>query len=125
LTLGGGPEWLRGSISYVDTETEIQGPEIANAAEQIQLGFGLQLDDYWRFNARHQRDLQGNEPLLWSAALGYQDECISIDLGFTRDYTSNADGGGKVDSVFIRVNFKYLGGLGISQGIGNRDAATR
>ncbi len=125
ITIGGGPEWLKGFVSYVETETETQGPEVSSATEQIQLGLGIKLNDYWRLNARHQRNLQDDEPLLWSAGIGYQDECISIDLGFARDFASRADGGGKADSVFLRVNFKYLGGVGLSQGLNSRDTPTR
>ncbi|MEL0001716.1 MAG: hypothetical protein VW620_01800, partial [Rhodospirillales bacterium] len=110
---------------FVETESETKGPEVSSATEQIQLGVVIKINDYWRLNARHQRNLQDDEPLLWSAGIGYQDECISIDLGFARDFASRADGGGRADSVFLRVNFKYLGGVGLSQGLNSRDTPTR
>ena len=45
---------------------------------------------------------------------------LSIDFGIERDFASQADGGGSEDTVFIRVTFKHLGGIGISQGVASQ-----
>lgn len=119
-----GPEWLRIDGAYVDVDAEAQGPERSFAAEQLRGGVALRLNDRWRVAGRHHRDLNAGRSLLWSASVAYGDECLSVDLGFTRDFASQADGGGREDSVFLRVNFKHLGGLGVSQGLGQQDADT-
>ena len=53
------------------------------------------------------------------AQRGLADEAFEI-----KDFVSQADGGGKEDKVLLKVNFKHLGGLNLSQGFGVRDAAS-
>lgn len=116
-----GPEWLRVDAAYVDVDSSAQGPESSSAAEQVKAAVALRIDENWRVEARHHRDLAAADPLLWGASLAYGDECLSVDVGFTRNFASRADGGGREDSIFLRVSFKHLGGLGVSQGLGDRD----
>ena len=113
-----GPKWLKLSASYVESERELQGPEVSVPAEQATLGLDVKFDDYWSLNARHRRDLDAGRALFVGGGISYADECISIDLGFGRDFASQADGGGREDTVFLRINFKHLGGIGVSQGVG-------
>lgn len=115
-----GPTWLQGRAAYVKVDQEAQGPEFSTAGEQLDIGFSAQPDPYWRIGARHRRDLDTGRSLLWSASTGYSDECLSIDFGIERDFASQADGGGSEDTVFIRVTFKHLGGIGISQGVASQ-----
>jgi len=114
-----GPDWLRFDAAYVEAEPELQGPEASFAAEQLTAGVAIKLDDYWRVTARHRHDLNSDRALFFGGGIGYQDECLTIDLGFGRDFASQADGGGREDTVFLRITFKHLGGLGISQGVGD------
>lgn len=118
VSIGVGPPRVRLNLAYVRTEAEAQGPEQAIAAEQMDARLDFQFDERWRISARHHRDLDAGRSLLWSASMTYSDECISVDLGFSRDFASQADGGGKEDTLFLRVNFKHLGGLGVSQAVG-------
>ncbi len=123
ISIGAGPSWLRGELAYVEADAESQGPEVSTAVEQLEAGLAVRFGENWRVSARHHRDLDAGRSLLWSASIAYQDECISVDLGFARDFASQADGGGREDTVFLRVNFKHLGGLGISQGVGERSGS--
>lgn len=122
ISIGAGPEWLRVTGAYVEVDGVAQGVEQSAAAHQANVGVALALGDNWRMAAAHHRDLADNKSLLWSASVGYRDECITIDLGYVRDFVSQADGGGAEDKVLLRINFKHLGGLDISQGLGQRDA---
>ncbi len=122
VAIGAGTDRLRANLAYVQINAEAQGPEGSVAAEQLRAGVALRLDDNWRVAAGHHRDIDANRSLLWSASIAYQDECVAVDLGFERDLASQADGGGREDTLFLRVNFKHLGGLGISQGVGGLKA---
>jgi len=123
IAIGAGPEWLRARVAYTQIDSEAQGPEQSSAAEQLELGLAARFADNWQARVRHHSDLDDGRSLFWSASIAYQDECLSVDLGYVRDFASQADGGGREDSVILRVNFKHLGGLGIRQGLGVRDAA--
>lgn len=121
IVIGAGPDWFRVTGAYVEVDGVDQGPEVSVPAHQANVGVALKLGDHWRVSASHHRDIADNDALLWAASIAYQDECISIDLGYVRDFVSQADGGGREDKVLLRINFKHLGGLGISQGVGGRD----
>ena len=121
ITIGGGPNWLKGSVSYVETESETQGPEVSNATEQIELGLNIQLNDNWSMNNNFRQILHDNQPLHWSASIGYHDDCFSIAVGFNGHFVSGADGRGQADNVFLSFNFKSLGGMALSRGLNSGD----
>ena len=121
ISIGAGPDWLRGEARYTEIDAEAQGPEESLAAQQLKLGLAVRFADYWGARVSHHTDLDAGRSLYWSAAIGYQDECLMVDLGYERDFASQADGGGREDSIILRVSFKHLGGLGIRQGLGVRD----
>lgn len=121
IAIGGGPDWLRARAAYVRIDSELQGPEQSIAAEQLNLGLAVKVDENWSFAAAHDSDLDVGRSLRWSASIVYQDECISVDLGYERDFQSQADGGGREDTLVLRVSFKHLGGIGIRQGFSGDD----
>lgn len=123
VSIGAGTERARVSVAYVEIDSEAQGPEISQPAHQARLSAAIGLTEHWRIRGAHHRDIADNKSLLWSAGLTYRDECISVDLGYVRDFVSQADGGGSEDKVLLKINFKHLGGLNLSQGFGVRDAA--
>ena len=121
VSIGAGPEWLRLNAEYIRVDDINQGPQFIAAREQIKGGFKLKFADYWSVSGSHHRDIDRNEPLLWSASVAYEDECFAVDLAFASDFASQADGGGRDDSVFLRVRFKHLGGIQTAQGVGGRN----
>lgn len=121
VSVGAGPEWLRLNAEYIRVNDVNQGPQFIAAREQIKGGFKLKFSDNWSVSGGHHRDLDQNEPLLWSASVAYEDECFAVDLAFASDFASQADGGGRDDSVFLRIRFKHLGGIQTAQGVGGRD----
>ena len=121
VSIGAGPDWLRFNAEYIRVDNVNQGPQFIAAREQIRGGFKLKFADNWSVSGSHHRDLDSNEPLLWSASVAYKDECFAVDLAFASDFASQADGGGRDDSVFLRVRFKHLGGIQTAQGVGGRN----
>lgn len=122
VSIGAGTSRTRVTMAYVEIDGEAQGPEFSQPAHQARLGAAIGLTQHWQIRGSHHRDIANNKSLLWSAALTYRDECISVDLGYVRDFVSQADGGGSEDKILLKINFKHLGGLNLSQGFGVRDA---
>src|SRR3546814_15526326 len=78
--------------------------------EEVTFGIASRLNENWSVGFRHRRDIEEDRALLSSISLAYQDECFLIEAVAQR---SNYDDREieEDDSVFVRVVFKYLGGV--------------
>src|SRR3546814_11840063 len=78
--------------------------------EEWTFGISSRLNENCAVGFRHQRDIEEDRALLSSSSLAYQDECFLIETVAQR---SNYDDREieEDDSVFVRVVFKYLGGV--------------
>lgn len=105
-----GPSQFRvsGSYVYLDKLTQ-NGGLAARNREELTLGVSSTLTDRWSVGVNHRRDLApGGGPVLSSATLTYQEECLTFQLVAERDNTRRT-GIDRGDRVFFRVAFKNLG----------------
>lgn len=105
-----GPSQFRvtGSYVYLDKLTQDDGLATRNR-EELTLGISSAITDRWSIGVNHRRDLApGGGPVLSSATLTYQEECLTFQLVGERDYTrrTGIDTG---DRLFFRVVLKNLG----------------
>ncbi|MGQ3047654.1 MAG: LPS-assembly protein LptD [Niveispirillum sp.] len=105
-----GPSQFRvsGSYVYLDKLTQDGGLATRNR-EELTLGISSALSDRWSVGLAHRRDLApGGGPVLSSATITYQEECLTFSLVAERDNTRRT-GIDRGDRVFFRVAFKNLG----------------
>jgi LPS-assembly protein len=80
-----------------------------NDREEISTTTYVQLDDYWFFDGTIIRDLGLNSGTTKaSSGLTYADECINVTLGFTKDFTRDAENEPDT-TIFLRMSLKHLG----------------
>lgn len=87
----------------------VAGTGFTESREQIQLGGGYQINDFWKTNMSTLTDL-GEQPGLRRASMGlhYQDECLSFSLIGLRNLTNRTSGENET-SVLVRLGLKHLG----------------
>lgn len=91
LAMVAGPEWLQGRVDYTKLSDE-PTKGIPNSVEQLNVSGRLELFENWSLLAFHQRDLTAEGgSLLTGANLTYQDDCVLVRLGVSRNFTQNAD----------------------------------
>ncbi len=104
-----GPDWLRGSVSYLYIDQTSTDGSSAALREELGVGGHYKFTDYWSVTASHRENLRSDGgSLSTDLALTYQDECLTFSLMAQRDYLSRT-GLSSGDSVFFRVVFKNLG----------------
>ena len=79
--------------------------------EEINIGARSQLTNDWSVFGSHRRDLDRGKALSWSAGVAYNDECFTIEGVFRRKFFDDREIEPD-DSVFVRIVFKHLGGVG-------------
>ncbi|HEY9550359.1 MAG TPA: LPS assembly protein LptD [Kiloniellaceae bacterium] len=104
-----GPPALNLDLSYFFINNDNSTDEFGSR-EEVTFGIASRLNENWSVGFRHRRDIEEDRALLSSISLAYQDECFLIEAVAQR---SNYDDREieEDDSVFVRVVFKYLGGV--------------
>jgi LPS-assembly protein len=110
-----GPPALRLTTSYIGIHGEtLRASGQPVDREELSVGLYSRLSRYWRGYATGRVDLSNEvEPLNIGGGLGYEDECLSVDLAMERRYTYDEE----LESglyVGLRVLFKTLGEAAIA-----------
>ncbi len=103
-----GPPALKLDLSYFFINDQ-SGDEFDDR-EEVTFGIRSQLNENWSVGFSHRRDLQEDRALRSAITLGYQDDCFLIEGVAQRTNYSDRELE-EDDSVFVRVVFKYLGGI--------------
>ncbi|WP_445376334.1 LPS-assembly protein LptD [Niveispirillum fermenti] len=105
-----GPSQFRVTGSYIYLDKQIQDGGLATRnREELSLGVSSALTDRWSVGVSHRRDLAPDGgPVLSSATLTYQEECLTFQLVGERNYTRRI-GIDTGDRLFFRVVLKNLG----------------
>src|SRR3546814_15080459 len=84
--------------------------DVFGDGEEESFGIRYRLNENWSIRFQHRRDLIEDRARRTAISLGYQDECFLIEAVAQRtnyrDRELEED-----DSIFVRVVFKYLGGV--------------
>ncbi|MEQ8354125.1 MAG: LPS-assembly protein LptD [Kiloniellaceae bacterium] len=104
-----GPPALNLDLSYFFINDDAGTDEFGDR-EELRFGISSRLTENWSVGFTHRRDLVANRALRSAVSLTYQDECFLIEgvaqRSEFRDREIEPD-----DSIFVRVVFKYLGGV--------------
>ncbi len=98
------------NMGYLFADNQ-QTSEDFGKREEINVSASSQLTNNWSVLGSLRRDLDGGKTLSWSAGLAYNDECFTIEGVFRRKFFDDREIEPD-DSVFVRVVFKHLGGVG-------------
>lgn len=108
LSVGGGPQWLRGQLSYINLSDEPTAG-VPSTVEQLNLSGVYRFAERWSLSARHQRDLgKPGGSLLTGIGLTYADECITISIQADRNFTRELDVE-DTTNVSVMVRLRNLG----------------
>lgn len=106
LALRVGSSALQATFDY----TFLRDTASVNAAQvdEATIGVAAQWDDYWRFFANTVQNLGDDRGSIQHAAgLVYEDECLLVNLNYTRSFTGTVDDEPSQD-ILLRVTFKTL-----------------
>ncbi|MEQ9608465.1 MAG: LPS assembly protein LptD, partial [Kiloniellaceae bacterium] len=103
-----GPPALNLDLSYFFINDQ-SGDEFGDR-EEVTFGIRSQINENWSVGFFHRRDLQEERALSSAISLGYQDDCFLIEGVAQRTNFSDRELE-EDDSIFVRVVFKYLGGV--------------
>jgi LPS-assembly protein len=91
IAVSGGPSWLRLSAGYVKLSDELSTDNLGER-EELRFDGAARLNQYWSLSAYDRIDLTDNGgTLVYGGALTYEDECISLRLGYQRTFTRDRD----------------------------------
>lgn len=108
LSASGGPEWLRGNLSYINLSHQPTSG-VPSTVEQLNLSAAYRFREFWRLTTHHQRDLGAPGGSLASGiGLTYEDECISLTLQANRSFTRQLDVEDST-SISVLVRLRNLG----------------
>src|SRR3546814_12837705 len=97
------------NVSYVFIKDDTIGDESGDR-DEASFRSRSRGNEHWSVRFQHRRDLIEDRALRTAISLGYQDECFLIEAVAQRtnyrDRELEED-----DSIFVRVVFKYLGGV--------------
>lgn len=102
LSVSGGPGRLRGTLSWTRLSNAATTTGLPSIVNQVTASATWQIDPFWRFTARHRRDLHGEGGALLSAAgLYYRDECLSAGVEITKNFTHQRDVKDTTEFIFL------------------------
>jgi len=84
--------------------------------EEVAVGGGFQLDQYWRVSASNRYDIARDRASGYSVALTYEDECLVFDTRFARSRAIDPSTQREIASgtlLLFRVTLKTIGDLGV------------
>jgi LPS-assembly protein len=108
LSVGGGPQWLRGQLSYINLSDEPTAG-VPSTVEQLNVNGVYRFAENWSLSAHHQRDL--GEPggsLLTGIGLTYANECVTVSVQANRNFTRELDVE-ESTNVSVTVRLRNLG----------------
>ena len=118
MNLGTRPFMLQTNYLYINQQDIIPGTT-SNKSEEISAQLTTYLTDFWSFNIGQRRTLAPDvQPLVTSAGIAYNDECLNFALTAEKDHTERADLSTGT-SFFLRLIFKNLGGIETPVDTGN------
>jgi LPS-assembly protein len=111
LDLRIGPPALNLDLTYLFDDNST-----AEFDDREELSFRLksQLNENWFIEGGHRRNLESDDPLETVIGLTYQDECFLITFEGKRAYFEDREIS-EEDSVMVKLVFKNLGEVGVSQ----------
>jgi LPS-assembly protein len=85
-----------------------------DSREELSFRLKSQLNENWFIEGAHRRDLENDDSLETAIGLTYQDECFLITVEGKRTYFEDREIS-EDDSVMVKLVFKFLGEVGVSQ----------
>lgn len=97
------------SYTFLDQTAPRYGTN-GDKVEQMTIGFGSRLNDYWSLNLAHVQSMQPDPGARASmGVLTYQDECLTFQAIARRDYTYSIGDERDGTTLFFRFVFKNIG----------------
>lgn len=108
-----GPPAFNVDVAYLFIDAE-RGTVDFGDRQEVNLRARSRLNENWSAFVSTRRDLENDDTLQSAAGITYQDECFTIELVGQRRFFSDREIDPD-DSIFLRIDFKLLGGVGASQ----------
>jgi len=113
LDLRLGPSAFNVDLAYLFIDAE-RGTVDFGDRQEVNVRAKSRLNENWSAFVSTRRDLENDDTLRSAAGISYQDECFNIELVGQRRFFSDREVEPD-DSIFLRIEFKHLGGFGTSQ----------
>ncbi len=108
IAVSAGPSRWKLNASYVKLSDELSTDNLGER-EELAISGNARLSKYWSVNAYDRIDLTDNGgTLVYGGGLTYEDECVSLKIGYERTFTRDRDAA-PTSIIGIQLRLRNLG----------------